>query len=1142
VTFKEVMDQVITWLQQDQRISYRAVKRQFALEDDYLEDLKVELIEVKQVAVDQDGKMLVWRGDTASPPASAPTGPPQQAPLAYTPPYLAEKILTSRSALEGERKQVTVLFAGLKGSMELLADRDPEEARQLLDPALQVMMDAVHRYEGTVNQVMGDGIMALFGAPIAHEDHAVRACYAALAMQSAMHRYAEEVRRTQGLLVQMRVGLHSGEVVVRAIGNDLHMDYSAVGQTTHLAARMEQLAAPGSSLLTAATLRLVEGLVRVQGLGPVPVKGLAEPVEVFELVGVTALRRRLQAAVARGLSPFVGRQPELEALQQALARARAGQGQVVALIGEPGVGKSRLVYEFLQSHHTQGWLRLESSSVSYGTATAYLPVCDLLKAYCHIEDRDALRTVQAKVTGQILTLDEALQDTVPAVLALFEALPAESPFLSLDPLQRRRRTLEALKRVLLRESQEQPLLLVFEDLHWIDSETQAVLNMLVESLPTARVLLLVNYRPEYQHGWGSKTYYTQLRLDPLPEASADVLLQALLGDDAGLVPLTQRLITRTQGNPFFLEESVRALVETGVLVGDRGAYRLGQPLDTLQVPATVQALLAARLDRLPPEDKRLLQTAAVIGTEVPWPLLQAIADTPDEALYRSLAHLQAAEFLYETSLFPERAYTFKHALTHEVAYGSLLHEWRRAMHARIVEALEALAGDRRDDQVERLAHHALRGEVWDKALAYGRQAGDKARTRAANREAVVCYEQALAALAHLPDSRAATEQAIDLRLSLRPALNALGEAPGRMLDHLRCAEILAQTLGDPLRLGQVYSYIGDNCWDSGDFDRAIDYSQRALAVAGTLGHIGLQARVHIVLGRVYYDAGNYARAVKSLERNVATLQGELRYEHFGTNGSIAVDSRAWLSYCHAERGAFTEGRAMAAEGLLIAETINHPFSLINACYGVSVVYLRQGDVQRAIPMLERGMGLCQDWHIPLLWPRQAAALGLAYALDGHVAAGLALVEQGVEQAVTLGRPKALVLPVARLSEAYLLVGRLEDAHARAAQAFDLACQYQQRGNQAWVLWLLGESTARQAFPEVEPAAGHYRQALALAEELGMRPLQAHCHRGLGTLYAKIGPLEQARAELSTAIAMYRAMDMTFWLPQAEAALAQVEAR
>jgi class 3 adenylate cyclase len=396
--FVAVVDRVIALLRQRGRVAYRTLKQQFQLDDEALEDLKIELIDSQRVAADEQGTVLVWAGEPALSPAPVATSAPAAAPLGYTPSYLAEKILTSRSALEGERKQVTVLFADLKGSMELLAERDPEEARQLLDPVLERMMAAVHRYEGTVNQVMGDGIMALFGAPLAHEDHAVRACYAALAMQEALHRYAEEVRRTQGITVQMRVGLNSGEVVVRAIGNDLHMDYSAIGQTTHLAARMEQLAAPGSILLTAATLRLVEGLVRVQGLGPVPVKGLAEPVEVFELVGVTALRRRLQAAVARGLSPFVGRQLELEALQQALARA-ASQGQVVALLGEPGVGKSRLVYEFLQSHHTQGWLRLESSSVSYGKATAYLPVRDLLKAYCHIEDRDDLRTVRAKVTG-----------------------------------------------------------------------------------------------------------------------------------------------------------------------------------------------------------------------------------------------------------------------------------------------------------------------------------------------------------------------------------------------------------------------------------------------------------------------------------------------------------------------------------------------------------------------------------------------------------------------------------------------------------------------------------------------------------------------------------------------------------------------
>ena len=447
--------------------------------------------------------------------------------------------------------------------------------------------------------------------------------------------------------------------------------------------------------------------------------------------------------------------------------------------------------------------------------------------------------MRAKVTGQVLTLDETLQDTLPALLSLLEVLPDDSPFRTLDPPQRRQRTLQALKRVLLRESQVQPLLLVFEDLHWIDAETQALLDSLVESLPTARLLLLVNYRPEYQHGWGSKTYYTQLRLDPLPPASADALLQALLGDDPSLVPLKQLLITRTAGNPFFLEESVRTLVETGVLVGEPGAYRLAQALPTIQVPATVQAVLAARIDRLPPEEKRLLQTAAVVGTEVPLPLLQAIAEGPEAALHRGLAHLQAAEFLYETRLFPEPEYTFKHALTHEVAYGSLLLERRRVLHARLVEALEALAPERVAEQVERLAHHALRGEVWDKAVTYCQQAGARANDRAAFREAVAYFEQALQALAHLPEHGDTRVLAIDLRLALGGPLTALGEY-GRRLALLGEAEALARALDDRARLGRVLARMAPVLRITGDLDGAMAAGQQALELAAALGDSALQ--------------------------------------------------------------------------------------------------------------------------------------------------------------------------------------------------------------------------------------------------------------------------------------------------------------
>ena len=885
-------------------------------------------------------------------------------------------------------------------------------------------------------------------------------------------------------------------------------------------------------------LGLAEGYVQVKPLGPVAVKGLGAPVEVYEVLGAGSVRTRLQAAAARGLTRFVGRDTELEAVHQAFERARTGRGQVVALVGEPGVGKSRLVYECTRSHRTQGWRILESSSVSYGKATGYLPVIELLKAYGQIDDRDDTRSVRAKMTGQVLTLDEALQDTLPALLALLEALPADSPFRSLDPPQRRQRTLAALKRLLLRESQEQPLLVVFEDLHWIDAETQALLDSLVESLPTARLLLLVNYRPEYQHGWGGKTYYTQVRLDPLPPQSAEVLLQAMLGDDAGLQPLTQHLIAQTQGNPFFLEESVRTLVETQMLVGERGAYRLAQALPTIQVPATVQAVLAARIDRLPPEEKRLLQTAAVLGMEVPGAVLQAIGEMPEEALRLGLTHLQAAEFVYETRLFPELEYTFKHALTHEVAYGSLLHERRRVLHARIVEALEALYTERLAEQVERLAHHALRGEVWEKVLAYCQQAGEKALARSAYREAVGYFEQGLSALAHLPETRDTIEQAIDLRLALRTALRPIGDYE-RSRAALREAESLAAVLDDHHRMGRVSVSLIVDFNSRGAHDQAIAIGQRALALATASGDVVLHALLHLRLGQIYYSQTDYRQAIDYLGQAVAFFDGARRHERFGLPNLPAVLSRAFLALCYAELGMFAEGRALGEEGLRIAEEVDHPGSFMLASWGIGLLSFRQGNLRRALPLLERAVGICQDTDLPVYFPRMAAALGAAYALGERVADAVPLLTQAMEQTIATAMVGEQALCSLSLGEAQMLAGHLEEAHALAERALALAREHQERGHQAYALRFLGDIAARHEPPEPEPAEAYYHQAQALADELGMRPLLAYCHRGLGTLYATLGRGDEARTALAAAIALYRTMDMTFWLPQAEAALAQV---
>jgi tetratricopeptide (TPR) repeat protein len=816
---------------------------------------------------------------------------------------------------------------------------------------------------------------------------------------------------------------------------------------------------------------------------------------------------------------------------------------VVAVVGEAGVGKSRLAHEFVHAHHTQGWLVLESASVSYGRATPYFPVIDLLKRYAHVENEDEPRAIRAKVTGQVLTLDETLQETLPALLALLDVLPEDSPFQQLEPPQRRQRTLEALKRVLLRESQVQPLLLVFEDLHWIDPETQALLDTLLESLPTARVLLLVNYRPEYQHGWGSKTYYIQLRLDPLPPASAADVLRALLGDDPSLAPLTPLLIARAQGNPFFLEESVRTLVETGVLAGEPGAYRLAQPFEHIQVPATVQAVLAARIDRLPPEEKGLLQTAAAIGTDVPFPLLQAIAELPEATLHSSLAHIQVAEFLYETSLFPERVYTFKHALTHEVAYGSLLQERRRLLHARIVDALEQrhtdrlaeVASEQSPDQVEHLALHAFRGAVWDKAVTYGRQAGARAHNRAAYRQAATYFEQALAALGHLPDTPDTRALAIDLRLGLVRPLNAQGEHE-RALALLREAEARARADDDRARLAQVLAPLTLVLRIRGDFAGALAAGEQALALATALGDLALQADASYALGPAYFNMGDYGRAAELIRRSVEAQAPDTR----SPERPSQIASQAWLAVPLSHLGQFAEGRRHGEEALRRATVADTGMGAMVAHFCLGHLYLVQGDLEAAIRVLDQGLTLCRATNNRSIELDIAADLGYASALAGRLAEGRALLEEALQGSRRIGRLLGQARWGVWLSAVSLLEGRVDEAGQHVQQVLALSRQRGQRGFEAEVLYQLGAGHAQADPPEVAQSEARYREALALAEELGMRPLQAHCHHGLGTLYARSGQREQARTALSTAIEMYQSMNMTFWLPQTEAALAQVE--
>ena len=1044
---------------------------------------------------------------------SATAGP---VPASYTPKHLAEKILTSKTALEGERKQVTVLFADLKGSMELLADRDPEEARKLLDPVLTLMMEAVHRYEGTVNQVMGDGIMALFGAPLAHEDHAVRACYAALRMQESVKRYGEGARRAHGATIRIRIGLNSGEVVVRAIGSDLHMDYSAVGQTTHLAARMEQLADPGSILLTPAALALTEGFIHVTSLGPMAVKGLPDPVEVYELTGSSTARSRLQAAAIRGLSRFVGRDAEIAQVHRALEQARQGRGQVAAIVGEPGVGKSRLVFELTHSHRVERWLVLEASSVSYGKATSYLPVTDLLKAYFRIGDRDMPRDIAEKMTGKLLTLDRALEPTLPALLGLLDVPGEDLQWQSLDPPQRRRQTLDAVKRLLLREALVQPLLVVFEDLHWIDGETQAFLDSLVDSLPTARILLLVNYRPEYRHSWGSKTYYAQLRLDTLPPESSGELLAALLGPDVSLEPLKGLLARMTGGNPLFIEESVRTLVETNVLLGERGAYRLAQPVEAVQLPATVQAILAARIDRLAPEEKRLLETAAVIGKDFPFGLLQAITDEGEELLRQRLSHLQTAEFVYETRLFPDLEYSFKHALTHEVAYGSLLQERRRALHARVVEAIEAGGAARLSEHIEQLAHHALRAQLGEKAVRYLREAGGKAVARSANQEGVEFFEQALKLLDGLPETPERLVEAIDIRIALGPSLIALKGTPAPEVEaSYRNAEALCRRLDDQSRLFPVLWGLWYVNTMRGRYAAARELGEGLLEIAHRGDDSGRLLEAHHALWAVLSAMGKPTTALTHLEQGLALYDRERHAGQallYGGHDPGAC-CRYHLAMTRWLLGYPDQALAAGHDALKLAEQLGHPMTMVITLSFVTWIHYLRGELEAAVPHAERMAGLAKAHGFSGYIDDGAVVLASVRIVTTGDCADLVAVHQRLMTGSGARARFRHILCCCLLAEACAKADRA-DAGLRVFAS--IAGEHHDAFYAPEIHRIRGELLLKQAIPALDEAEQCFTRAIDLARSRQEHSPELRATMSLARLLAERGQRNEAKQLLAPA--------------------------
>jgi tetratricopeptide (TPR) repeat protein len=978
---------------------------------------------------------------------------------------------------------------------------------------------------------MGDGIMALFGAPVALEDHAVRACYAGLRMQQAVRRYAATREQAAEAPLAIRVGVNSGEIVVRAIGNDLNMDFTVVGETAHLASRMEQMAQPGTVLTTADTVKLAEGYVAVQPLGPVPVKGLAAPVEVYEAIGAGSVQTRLQAAAGRGLTRFVGRGFELEQLQRAHELAAQGRGQAVAIVGEAGVGKSRLVHEFLHSPEIADRLVLEASCASYGRATSYLPAIDLLRGYFGITGQDSTETIREKISDRVLALDPALRDSLPPLMDLLDALEDEHPFRSLDPILHRRHTYQAVTGLLLRESRVQPVVAVIEDLHWIDALTAGLLNELVGAARDAALLLLVTYRPDHADEWRNRPNYRRLRLDPLAGESLADLLEALLGSDPSLPAMKSFLVTRASGNPFFVEEIVRSLVDTGLLAGARGGYRLTQPLSGIEVPPTVRALLAARIDALPTAEKRLLEEASVLGHDAPFALLQAICGLAEDPLHALLDHLEAAEFLYPTQLFPDLQYGFKHALTHDVAYSGVLHERRRDIHARAVDALEDLYSDRLGEQVERLAHHAVESGLREKAVQYLRQAGGKAAARWALADARAWLEEALGILEALPKSREALEQAFEIRLELRRLLRQLGE--GRpMLEQLRAAESVAEQLHDERRRGQVSAFMTTVLSGLDELDEAVTTGRRALDIAERLGDLRLRILAASCLEQAYYYRGEYARVADIGIETLAALPAEWAYEYFGLTVPASVFGRAWLIMSLAELGRFAEAAKYEEEAIRLALSTQHVFTIGWAYFAASMLGLLKGDWAKARALVEQWITMLRTANVAIQLPWAVASSAWALARIGAVSEALDRVreaEQLLDRQAAKGIVGHQIWAYGAVSQACLVLGRLDEARRLGDRALDAARR--QPGWAAQALCLLGDIASHPDRLDAERATARFREALTLAERHGMRPLAAHCHLGLGRLYRHLGETVQAYDHLTTATTMYREMAMDYWLEQ-----------